>query len=174
MPPDCGDIKTGGTAQQRKMHLHDPVRGRRAEQADFGVIAAIARRIGYERIGKTARAEAAEFPIQLTAVMSAGEQLGGRRAAAVVVGVIDLVDRRAGFRAENRDDPVGKGHGAAVIHQSDVGARARAATGNVGESTVRREQYSGRAKQADNRHRPTEQNTTSAEQLKKHAVDFFQ
>jgi len=46
--------------------------------------------------------------------------------------------------------------------------------GMVGESTVRREQYSGRAKQADNRHRPTEQNTASAEQLKKHAVDFFQ
>ena len=69
------------------MDVHHAVGGGVEEQIHFAIIAVV----GDDRVRKISRTESAEFPIKFSAVLSAGEQLLRLRAAAVVVGVIDLM-----------------------------------------------------------------------------------
>ncbi len=126
------------------MDFHGAVGGRSAQQADLGVVAAVVGGIGDEGVGEGSGAEAAEFPIQLSAVVAAGEQLSGLRAAAVVVGVIDLVDGCPGFGAEDRNDAIGDGHRAAAIGQGNIWAIG-AAAGEIGEDGAGDEQQTEQA-----------------------------
>src|SRR4029077_13800899 len=57
----------------------------------------------------------------------------GRRRDAVVVSVIDLVNRRARFVAQDRNRSIGDGHRGAVIGERDVRAGAVPAAGLIGE-----------------------------------------
>ena len=53
------------------MNLHQTIRAGTAEQTDFGVSPAVAGGVGDQRVGVTAGPKAAQFPIELAAVVTA-------------------------------------------------------------------------------------------------------
>lgn len=112
--------------------------GRRS-QCNFGVIAAIVRRIGDRPVGEGQPFIIAVLPIELPPAIPIGEQLIGHCAGAVVVSVIDLVNRGVGFGDNDGHRPVGEGHGAPVVRERHIGT-VGAAAGNVGEGGKSRNQ----------------------------------
>ena len=135
--PNGRHIKPRSAPQHGEMHVHDPVRGGRAQQIHLAVIAGV----GHHRISERPGTEPGVFPIQLSAVITAVEHLRRHRRAAVIVGVINLADVGVRRGDDKGDNAVGHRHRAvAVIHQRDGRAGARPAARQVGDRRAGRRQ----------------------------------